>query len=79
MQAPGGQSLGAIKSEAVELDGIAASGFGAGSAVDHRSGETITYPGQLQWEAEGIHRVIYADLALEELIAIARSLRPAGA
>ncbi|MEZ4767922.1 MAG: hypothetical protein R2844_05785 [Caldilineales bacterium] len=76
-QAPGGQSLGVIKSEAVDLGGISASGFGAGSAVDDRSGETITYPGQLQWEADGIHHIIYADQKLEGLIAIAKSLQPA--
>lgn len=75
--APGGQSLGVIKSEAVDLDGVAASGFGAGSAVDDRTGETISYAGQLQWEADGIHHIIYADQTLEGLIAIAKSLRPA--
>ena len=73
---PGGQSLGMIKSEAVDLDGIAASGFAAGSAVDDRTGQTISYPGQLSWEADGIHYIIYADQALEGLIAIAQSLQP---
>ncbi len=74
---PGGQSLGVIKSEAVDLDGIAASGFGAGSAVDDRTGQTIAYPGQLSWETDGIHYIIYADQALEGLIALAQSLQPA--
>lgn len=76
-QVPGGQSLGVIKSEAVDLDGVAAFGFGAGSAVDDRTGEAISYAGQLQWEADGSHHIIYADQTLEGLIAIAKSLRPA--
>ena len=75
-QVPGGQSLGVIKSEAVDLDGVAAFGFGAGSAVDDRTGEAISYAGQLQWEADGSHHIIYADQTLEGLIAIAKSLRP---